>query len=156
VQQRPSASPIKTAPAARAAAGNTVVIIIVSILALVVLVALIYRWRVASIMNNFDDGRYRAAIMQVRSLDMKIQAYVLDVGSVPASLNDLVSAPAANKKWAGPYAKLSDLTDPFGHAFVYKSPGDHGDYDIVFLGKDGRAGGKGIDADYGNWESAGK
>ena len=155
MQQRPSASPMKTAPAARAAAGNTVVII-VSILALVLLVALIYRWRVTSIMNNFDDGRYRVGTMQVRSLDMKIQAYVLDVGSAPQSLNDLVSAPGTSKKWTGPYAKPSDLMDPFGHPFVYKSPGDHGDFDIVFLGKDGQPGGKGIDADYGNWEGAKK
>ncbi|WP_300622323.1 type II secretion system protein GspG, partial [Dokdonella sp.] len=52
----------------------------------------------------------------------------------------------------GPYAKQSDLKDPFGHAFQYKSPGEHGDFDIVFLGKDGQSGGDGVNADYGNWQ----
>jgi len=42
--------------------------------------------------------------------------------------------------------------DPFGHAFQYKAPGEHGDFDIVFMGKDGQSGGDGVNADYGNWQ----
>ena len=41
--------------------------------------------------------------------------------------------------------------DPWGHAYVYKSPGDHGDVDLISLGRDGQPGGEGLDADIGNW-----
>jgi general secretion pathway protein G len=42
--------------------------------------------------------------------------------------------------------------DPWGNAYVYKTPGDHGDYDMLSFGKDGAPGGSGEAADLGNWE----
>ena len=54
--------------------------------------------------------------------------------------------------WAGPYAKLSELKDPFGHAFGYRFPGEHGAFDLIFYGQDGQPGGEGYSADLGNWE----
>ena len=32
------------------------------------------------------------------------------------------------------------------------APGEHGDFDVMFLGKDGQAGGDGVNADWGNWQ----
>ena len=63
-----------------------------------------------------------------------------------------MTKPGNAQNWQGPYARASDLKDPFGHAYQYKAPGEHGDFDIVFLGKDGTAGGDGANADYGNWQ----
>jgi general secretion pathway protein G len=34
---------------------------------------------------------------------------------------------------------------------LYKSPGDHGDFDIESYGRDGQPGGEGNDADIVNW-----
>ncbi|MDP0919679.1 type II secretion system protein GspG, partial [Klebsiella pneumoniae] len=50
------------------------------------------------------------------------------------------------------YAKPSDLKDPFGHAFGYRFPGEHGAFDLIFYGQDGQPGGEGYSADLGNWE----
>ncbi|WP_206080234.1 type II secretion system protein GspG, partial [Pseudomonas viridiflava] len=49
-------------------------------------------------------------------------------------------------------AKPSDLKDPFGHAFGYRFPGQHGSFDLIFYGQDGQPGGEGYSADLGNWE----
>ena len=77
---------------------------------------------------------------------------LLDNGNPPTSLNDLVTRPGNATNWNGPYAKPGDINDPFNHPFLYKAPGDHGDFDIIFLGKDGAQGGDGMNKDYGNWE----
>ena len=66
----------------------------------------------------------------------KIEGYALDNGSPPTRLEDLITKPGNAANWMGPYAKESDLKDPFGHPFQYKAPGEHGDFDIMFLGKD--------------------
>ena len=102
--------------------------------------------------QRFNQGKYNAGKAAVHSLDMKVQAYMLDNGAAPASLNDLVARPGSAANWNGPYAKPGDLNDPFNHPFGYKVPGDHGDYDVIFYGKDGQPGGDGMNKDYGNWE----
>jgi len=104
------------------------------------------------IWQNFQAAQYKAGAAQVHSLEMKVQSYALDNGSAPQNLNDLVNRPGSASNWNGPYAKEADLKDPFGHAFQYKSPGDHGDFDIIFLGKDGAPGGDNLNKDKGNWE----
>jgi general secretion pathway protein G len=102
--------------------------------------------------KNVDKGKWGAGKAAVGKLSGSVDSYALDNGSAPARLEDLVTKPGNAQNWQGPYAKASDLKDPFGHAYQYKSPGEHGDYDIVFLGKDGQAGGDGANADYGNWQ----
>jgi len=104
------------------------------------------------IWQNFQAAQVKAGIAQVHSLEMKVQSYALDNGSAPQALDALVTRPSNASNWNGPYAKPADLKDPFGHAFLYKYPGEHGDFDIVFLGKDGAAGGDGLNSDKGNWE----
>jgi general secretion pathway protein G len=42
-------------------------------------------------------------------------------------------------------------SDPWGHPYVYLSPGVHRDYDIVSYGSDGLPGGEGNDADIESW-----
>ena len=102
--------------------------------------------------QRFNQGKYNAGKAAVHSMDMKVQAYMLDNGNPPSSLNDLVTRPGNATNWNGPYAKPGDINDPFNHPFLYKNPGAHGDYDIIFLGKDGAEGGDGMNKDYGNWE----
>lgn len=41
--------------------------------------------------------------------------------------------------------------DPWGNPYVYKSPGQHGDYDLASLGADGAVGGEGVNADITSW-----
>ena len=44
--------------------------------------------------------------------------------------------------------------DPWGHQYVYKYPGEHGDEpDIESFGADGQPGGDGINADVQSWKN---
>jgi general secretion pathway protein G len=102
--------------------------------------------------GNVDKGKYGAGKAQLASLGMKIESYGLDLGAPPASLAQLLVKPASASGWNGPYAKPSDLKDPFGHAFGYRYPGEHGSFDLIFYGQDGQPGGEGYNTDLGNWE----
>jgi general secretion pathway protein G len=42
--------------------------------------------------------------------------------------------------------------DPWGHPYVYRFPGQHGDYDLMALGSDSQEGGEGEATDIVNWK----
>jgi general secretion pathway protein G len=131
-----------------AAAGFT----LIEMIAVLVLIGIVMTIVGGKVMQNFQNGEYKAGVAGVHSLEMKVQAYMLDNGSPPQNLNDLVARPGNAQNWNGPYAKEGDLKDPFQHPYLYKAPGDHGDFDIIFYGKDGQVGGDGLNKDYGNWQ----
>ncbi len=84
-----------------------------------------------------------------------VELYYLDVGAYPpqdAGLQALMQNPVAVAKWNGPYLKKEGgLVDAWGRPFTYKSPGEHGDFDITSLGRDGQPGGSGEDQDVVSW-----
>jgi len=41
--------------------------------------------------------------------------------------------------------------DPWGASYIYQSPGEHGEYDLLSYGKDGQPGGSGEAADVTSW-----
>lgn len=125
---------------------------LLEMLAVIVLLGIVATIVVRQVGSNVNKGKYGAGKAQLSGLSMKIESYELDVGSPPAKLQDLLSRPSNADNWAGPYAKPSDLKDPFGHAFGYRYPGQHGSYDLIFFGQDGQAGGEGYQADIGNWQ----
>lgn len=125
---------------------------LLEMLAVIVLLGIVATIVVRQVGGNVDKGKYGAGKAQLASLSMKVESYALDVGAPPASLAQLLTRPANAKGWAGPYAKPSDLDDPFGHPFGYRFPGEHGSFDLIFYGQDGQPGGDGYKADLGNWE----
>ncbi|MGY4494993.1 general secretion pathway protein G [Pseudomonas sp. TE3610] len=139
---------MKTMKTARRQGGFT----LLEMLAVIVLLGIVATIVVRQVGGNVDKGKYGAGKAQLASLSMKIESYGLDMGAPPTNLNQLVVKPANAGNWAGPYAKPSDLKDPFGHAFGYRFPGEHGSFDLIFYGQDGQPGGEGYNADLGNWE----
>lgn len=135
-------------PSARRQGGFT----LLEMLAVIVLLGIVATIVVRQVGGNVDKGKYGAGKAQLASLSMKIESYGLDVGSPPKRLQQLVDKPSNASSWAGPYAKPSDLKDPFGHVFGYRLPGEHGAFDLIFYGQDGQPGGEGYNADLGNWE----
>ncbi|UXI67790.1 type II secretion system major pseudopilin GspG [Tahibacter amnicola] len=132
----------------RAAAGFS----LLEMLAVIVLIGIVAGLVVNNVLGNVERGKWAAGKAQVAKIAMNVESYAMDNGSPPAKLEDLVTRPGNASGWKGPYGKESDLKDPFGKAFGYKSPGEHGDFDVVFYGKDGKQGGEGTSADHGNWQ----
>jgi len=91
---------------------------------------------------------------QISALDKALQQYRLDVGHYPTTeqgLAALMTKPAGEQRWDGPYMQKDVPLDPWDFPYVFKSPGEHGDYDLLSMGKDGQPGGDGDAADITNW-----
>jgi len=90
---------------------------------------------------------------QIAAFEKALDTFRLDVGRYPTTeegMAALLVKPAETTKWNGPYLKKDIPQDPWGHAYLYKSPGSKGDMDILSYGKDGQPGGTGEDADITN------
>jgi len=96
----------------------------------------------------------KVARAQINGLEKALDQYRIDTGHYPTTeqgLNALSSKPADESAWAGPYLRKAVPLDPWGRAYLYTCPGEHGEFDLQSFGKDGRAGGDGEDADVVNW-----
>lgn len=100
-------------------------------------------------------AKAQTAKIQVDALGAAVDSFHLDMGRFPSSdegLKVLMDRPSDAANWDGPYLKKRDsLTDPWGHAYLYRIPGQHGEFDVYTLGSDNREGGEGDAADVGNW-----
>jgi general secretion pathway protein G len=100
-------------------------------------------------------ARQKAAKSQIALFEASLDTYRLDVGRYPTSeqgLEALYTRPQGVDKWDGPYLKKQIPRDPWGNAYVYQSPSEHGDYAIVSYGADGSPGGEGIEQDVVSWK----
>jgi len=104
--------------------------------------------------GQIGKAEVKAARAQMDALEKALDAYRLDVGRFPGSdlgLEALVVRPQGVAKWGGPYLKKGVPLDPWGQPYRYQSPGEHGEFDLVSLGRDGKPGGSGEDADITSW-----
>jgi general secretion pathway protein G len=102
--------------------------------------------------SHVGKSEVQVARAQIDSIEKALEAYRLDMGSLPSSsdgLEALITKPTAatSKNWRGPYLRKSIPLDPWGNAYVYKNPGRKFDFEIISLGKDGKSGGDGDNAD---------
>jgi general secretion pathway protein G len=125
---------------------------LLEMLAVIALIGIVAVAVITKVIPSFDKGKYKTGKIQLSTLSQDIDNYMLDNGSPPQQLVDLVKKPANAANWQGPYAKESQLKDPYGHDFGYQYPGQHAKYDLIFFGEDGKPGGDGLNADAGNWQ----
>jgi general secretion pathway protein G len=128
---------------------------LVELLVVMAILGLLAALAVPRLVHFLEYAKADTARLQVDKLGGVLDLYHLEVGRYPAAeegLKALVEAPAQVEKWTGPYLKNRQaLMDPWGHPYVYRFPGEHGDYDLYSLGADGKEGGGGKDADIANW-----
>lgn len=108
-----------------------------------------------NIFRGLDSSKCDAAATQINNLGMALDQHRLDVGKYPQSLDGLVRDDSNSARWDGPYLPKGKKLpqDPWGQAYQYKYPGDHGDYDLFSYGADGKQGGEGCpDADITSWD----
>ena len=105
--------------------------------------------------KQVGKSEVKIAKTQIESFSKALDQYRLDTGHYPANeqgLQALVVKPSDENRWDGPYLKKSVPLDPWGNAYTYKQPGQHGDVDILSFGKDGLPGGSGENADIQSWD----
>ncbi len=145
----PGAGP---AAATSAAAGFTLLEVLVVLVILGLLAAVVAG---PQIFKYLGTAKSEAAKVQVQQISSALDLYRLEIGRYPTDeegLTALVQAPSGLSKWNGPYLKKKEaIVDPWGRQFLYKVPGQHGDYDLYTLGADNAQGGNGEDQDITNW-----
>lgn len=120
---------------------------LIEIIIVIVLIGAVLTFVGSRVLGGADRAKANLAKSQVQTLAGKIEQFQMDTGRVPTSLDELVKQPGDASGWLGPYAKDSELKDPWGHNIEYRAPGDGRDFDLVILGKDGKVGGTSYDTD---------
>ena len=129
---------------------------LIEMLVVVVIIGLFVALVAPNMFRSADKARITQAKAQEDSLMTALGEYKLDTGVFPTTEQGLASLrikPADANIWNGPYLQKDIPKDPWGHDFIYKYPGEHGDNpDITSLGRDGQPGGDGLDADIVSWK----
>ena len=143
-------------PPRRRPAGFTLIELLVVIVVLGTLATLV----APNIFRHVGTARETTARAQIEMLGAALDAYRLDTGRYPTTqqgLDALWREPAADPRpvsWRGPYLRKAVPADPWGNAYVYRSPGEvsGSGYDLLSHGADGREGGTAEDADVTSWQ----
>jgi len=143
----------------RATSGFTLLELLVVIAIIATLAAVV----APAVLTNVGDAKIAAARSQVELLSTALHAYRLDNDEFPTTeqgLQALRVPPAsigldggAPKNWRGPYLSRIVPLDPWGRPYIYLAPGHENPngFDLYSLGRDGRPGGVGEDADITSW-----
>jgi general secretion pathway protein G len=126
---------------------------LLELLVVVAIIGLLAGYVAPRYFGQVGKSEVSAAKAQLDALEKSLDQYRLDTGHYPSNelgLNALVQKPPNEPKWSGPYLRKAVPTDPWGKPYIYKIPGEKGDYDLLSYGKDGQPGGTGEDADLTN------
>ena len=127
---------------------------LLELLVVLVIIGLLVGYVAPRYFAQVGKSEVKVARAQIKSLEDALDQYRLDVGHYPSTeqgLAALFAQPEGEARWQGPYLKKAVPNDPWGHAYQYKQPGEHGEFDLISLGKDGQAGGTAEAADITNW-----
>ena len=131
---------------------------LVELMVVIVIIALLSAIVAYNVFPSVDKARATTAKTDIHNIDAALELYKLQMTNYPTTeqgLEALVKAPtgvAASDYQPGGYIKGSKVpVDPWGRPYLYRSPGQHGDVDIWSLGRDGKEGGTGPDADITSW-----
>lgn len=126
---------------------------LVELLVVLVILGLLAGLVGPQVLKQLGGAKSKTAALQIQDLRQATELYNLDVGRFPSQqegLQALVQPPASARGWNGPYLKERELPlDPWGNAYHYRYPDEHGDVLIYSLGADNAEGGEGENADIG-------
>ena len=149
-----SVPPTRNPPAGRAAWLRSGGFTLLELLVVIVIIGMLAGLVAPRYFDQVSKSNTKIAKAQIDSLGKALDQYRLEVGAYPTTEMGLAALnvrPPNLAKWEGPYLKKAVPLDPWGNPYVYKAPGDHGDYDLVSLGSDGQPGGTGEAEDVNSW-----
>jgi general secretion pathway protein G len=125
---------------------------LLELLVVIVIIGLLAGYVAPRYFSQVGKSEIQVAKAQIESLEKALDQYRLDMRRYPSpeeGLEALVAKPATAAAWSGPYLKKAVPNDPWGRPYVYRTPGQKGDFEVVSYGRDGKPGGNGDDADIG-------
>jgi general secretion pathway protein G len=126
---------------------------LLELLVVVVIIGLLAGFVAPRYFGQVGKSEVNVAKAQLDALEKALDQYRLDTGRYPSAelgLNALIDRPANEPKWNGPYLRKGVPLDPWGRPYLYRLPGEKGEFDLVSYGKDGQPGGSGENADIVN------
>jgi len=123
---------------------------LIEMLIVIIIIGLLASLVAPRLFTKVDKARIKTAKAQIELLSTAVDTYRLDLGKFPTTLEALRRSD--DSKWEGPYLPKNIPLDPWDGRYVYKCPGEHGPYDIISYGADGKPGGTGNDRDIVSWE----
>lgn len=141
---------VSPSPSARLLRGFT----LLELLVVMTIIGLLAGYVGPKFFAHVGKSEIKAARAQIDGFEKALDQFRLDVGRYPSAeegLKALVERPANLARWGGPYLKKAVPDDPWGKPYQYLQPGEHGEFDLSSLGRDGQPGGSGDAADIVNW-----
>ncbi|WP_267427902.1 type II secretion system major pseudopilin GspG [Methylobacterium sp. GC_Met_2] len=119
------------------------------ILVVLAIIGMIASLATPQVLGYLGRAKCETARIQVKNIAQAVELYCLDLGGYPTSDQGLAALVQPTLPgWRGPYVRdARGLTDPWGQAYLYRSPGSQGRYEVYSLGSDGQVGGTGDAAD---------
>lgn len=130
---------------------------LIEVLVVVVIIAVLATLVAPSVFQHVGEAKETTARAQVEMLGAALDAYRLHLGRYPTTEEGLSALwqrpPSMPAGWRGPYLSRAVPLDPWGRAYIYRSPGslERGGYELLSLGADGRSGGDGEARDVTSW-----
>ncbi|MBW1678785.1 MAG: type II secretion system major pseudopilin GspG [Deltaproteobacteria bacterium] len=128
---------------------------LIELLMVMVIIGLLAAFVAPKFIGRVGKAKLQATQAQIELFGAALDVYRLDVGRYPTTdqgLKALRVQPEEGGNWDGPYLKKKTPLDPWKREYLYKSPGDHGEYDIISYGADGTEGGDNEDQDIVSWK----
>lgn len=127
---------------------------LLELLVVLVIIGLLAGYVAPRYFSQIGKSEIETAKAQLDALEKALDQYRLDIGRYPTTeqgLAVLSVKPSGEPRWSGPYLKKAAPPDPWNRPYIYRSPGDHGEYDLASLGKDGQPGGTAESVDITSW-----
>ena len=124
---------------------------LLELLVVIVIIGLLAGYVAPRYFSQVGRSEVQVARAHIDSIEKALDQFRLDMRRYPSAdegLGVLVARPASASGWNGPYLKKAVPLDPWGQPYQYRI-GLQGEVQLFSLGRDGKPGGSGEDADIG-------
>ena len=121
---------------------------LIEVLLVVVILGILAGVVVTNFAPRGQDARIQAARASISAVSSAVEAFLLDTGRLPNSLDELVNRPSGVANWVGPYIRggTAALVDPWGTPFRLRRDGN--DFQVISAGPSQQMG---TDDDITSW-----
>jgi general secretion pathway protein G len=123
---------------------------LIELLVVVLIIGVLAGFTAPRYFGQVAKSEVNVARAQLDALAKALDQYRLDTGRYPSTelgLQALIARPSDETRWNGPYLRKAVPTDPWGRPYLYRTPGEKAEFDLISFGKDGQPGGSGENAD---------